>query len=88
MARLQCLKQVTTARDGTGSAVALLKRSEVRKIFKRHYGSIGLLAKDLGLPNHTALTLVLQGKRKTPKLMEACRARALELLEQEKADGH
>jgi DNA-binding transcriptional regulator YiaG len=60
-----------------------LRRTQIREILRRHEGSIGAVAKDLGITIQT-VSKWLAGGTKSKRVAEAAERRALALLEEER----
>lgn len=65
---------------------ASLTRIEIRKIFRRHRGSANFIANQLGVTAAT-ISLWLKGKTTSQRIADAACAKALELLERERAES-
>jgi len=63
-----------------------LSKSEMRKIFKRHRGSITALARDLDLTKVT-VSAWLRGRVASARISDAAHVRVQELLAAEQAAG-
>jgi len=61
-----------------------LTRAALRRILKRHKGSISAIAGALGHTTHVSVSNWLRGQGTSRPIEGAVRAKALELLEQEK----
>jgi hypothetical protein len=66
------------------TAQAQLRRPEIRRILKRHDGAMASIARDLGITS-ASVSICLRGRMNSKRIMDACTAKALSLLEQEKA---
>lgn len=61
-----------------------LRRVEIREILRRHEGSIGAVARELGI-TISSVSMWLYGRSKSSRVAAAAERRALALLEEEKA---
>jgi hypothetical protein len=57
-----------------------LSRLKLRKILKRHFGSIAQVSRDLDLASCVAVSQWLQGRAESKRIDAAVRAKAAELL--------
>jgi len=68
----------------TNAGKAQLSQDRVREILKRHPGSIGQLADELGV-TITSVSMVLRGRGTSQRIEQAAQKRAAELLKREAA---
>lgn len=61
-----------------------MRRTEIRKVFRRHKGAVARLAEQLGV-THSAVSIWLSGRSKSARIAAAAERRALELLDAEKS---
>lgn len=66
------------------NAMPGMRRTEIRKVFRRHKGSVSRLAEQLGV-THSAVSIWLAGRSKSARIAAAAEQRALELLDAEKS---
>lgn len=61
-----------------------LTRAKIRKLIRSERGAMRRIAAELGI-NPTVVTLVLQGKTKSARVLDAATARALAILAKQEA---
>ena len=64
----------------TAKQSATLNRKQIRDIFRGNKGEAAKLSEKLGV-SHATVSLVLSGKGKSKRVLEAANLRAVELLE-------
>jgi predicted transcriptional regulator len=59
-----------------------LRRVQIREVLQRHHGSLREIALNIAV-TPTSVSQYLSGRMRSKRIEEACRAKALQLLEQE-----
>ena len=66
---------------------AELNLLEIRRILRRHKGAMAEIARNLGVSITSVSMVVGRPKRPSKRILDAARAKALQLLEQEKVEA-